>query len=171
MTITNAASQIDIRTAAPEDCPAIHSMICELAEYENLRDAVQSTPADLSDALFGENACAEAILAFYENQPIGFALFFTTFSTFVGRPGIYLEDLYVKPAHRGKGVGKSLLGEIARIARERKCGRLEWAVLNWNEPAIRFYQSIGAKPLSEWTVNRLDGGGLSRLASGGKAET
>ncbi|MGC9328773.1 MAG: GNAT family N-acetyltransferase, partial [Candidatus Hinthialibacter sp.] len=109
--MTNAAYPIEIRSAAPEDCASIHSMICELAKYEKLLDAVQSTSADISNALFGANACAEAILAFYENQPIGFALFFTTFSTFVGRPGIYLEDLYVKPAHRGKGVGKSLLVE------------------------------------------------------------
>ncbi|MFB3786379.1 MAG: N-acetyltransferase family protein [bacterium] len=159
-------SPCEIRFAKPGDAPLIHTFIRELAEYERLSQAVTSSEKDIHEALFGERPAAECLLAFLQDQPAGFALFFTTFSTFVGRPGLYLEDIYVKPAWRGMGIGKALLSRLAGIAKERRCGRMEWSVLNWNEPAIGFYKKLGARPLDEWTVYRLSGSALDALAAG-----
>lgn len=154
-----------IRTAQPDDCETIASLIRELADYERLLDQVKATGEDLRRNLFGPRPFAEAIIAEWENQPVGFALFFHNFSTFRGQPGLYLEDLFVKPSHRGRGIGKALLATLAKLAVERNCGRMEWSVLNWNEPAIGFYQSLGARPMDEWTVYRVDEEPLRRLAS------
>ncbi len=156
---------IEIRFAKPGDAPVIHRFIRELAEYEKLSQKVASSETDIHEALFGERPVAECLLAFHQDQPAGFALFFTTFSTFVGRPGLYLEDLYVNPAWRGLGIGKALLIRLAAIAHERHCGRLEWSVLNWNEPAIGFYKKLGAWPMNDWTVYRLCGHHLEFLAA------
>ncbi len=156
---------IEIRFVGPRDVPTVYKFICELAEYERLRHEVIATEADIYASLFGERPVAEALLAFLEDKPVGFALFFHSFSTFVGKPGIYLEDLYVKPEMRRKGVGLALLRHVAQIAVERSCGRLEWAVLNWNEPSIQFYESLGARALDEWTTYRLTGKELDSLAS------
>ena len=144
--------------------PQILAFIRELAEYERLTDLVKATEEDLRRALFGERRYAEVILAREEDTPVGFALFFHNFSTFRGQPGIYLEDLYVKPEFRGRGIGRALLERLAQITVERRCGRLEWAVLDWNEPAIKFYENLGAAPLDDWTVFRLTGEALLRLA-------
>lgn len=154
-----------IRAAEPADVSAIQALICELAEYEKLRHAVVATEASLQRNLFGDRPAAEAIVALDAGQVVGFALFFTTYSTFVGKPGIYLEDVYVRPKARGKGFGRALLQYVARTAVERDCGRVEWSVLNWNEPAIRFYQSLGAEPLEEWTMYRLTDEALARTAA------
>lgn len=153
-----------IRQAVEQDVPLILSFIQELAEYERLSHEVVATEEGLRKALFGENAAAEVAIAEYRGEAAGFALFFHNLSTFLGRPGIYLEDLYVRPALRGKGIGRSLLVYLARLAKQRGCGRLEWAVLDWNEPAIRFYKSLGAVPMDEWTVFRVSGEALDRLA-------
>jgi len=155
-----------LRPAAPADVPAIISLIRELAAYEKLADDAIATPDDLRVALFGARPVAEALVADVEGNVVAFALFFPTFSTFVGKPGIYLEDIYVQPAYRGKGFGKAFFRRIAALAVERGCGRLEWSVLNWNEPALAFYQSLGATPMSEWTVQRLAGDDLRRVAAG-----
>lgn len=149
-----------IRPAVAADAAEIHAMICELAEYERLRHTVVATQDSLLRHLFGEHRAAEAIVAVQEQQIVGFALFFSNFSTFTGKPGIYLEDLYVRPEWRGQGTGRELLKYVARLAVERDCGRLEWSVLDWNEPSIRFYQSLGAQPLDEWTMYRLTGNAL-----------
>jgi GNAT superfamily N-acetyltransferase len=151
-----------IRPAAPSDVPILRQLIGELAEFENL--VVQATEADLREHLFGPRRYAEALLAEDNGVVVGFALFFHNYSTFLGKPGIYLEDLFVRLEHRKKRHGKALLIELARIAVERGCGRLEWTVLNWNEPAIRFYQSLGARPLDEWTGYRLTGEALTAVA-------
>jgi len=153
-----------IREAIEEDVPLILSLIRELAEYEKLSDEVVATEDGLRDSLFGERRYAEVLIAEHDGAPAGFALFFHNFSTFLGKPGLYLEDLYVKPAFRGAGVGKKLLVRLAGLAMGRGCGRLEWWVLDWNEPAHRFYRSLGARPQEEWTVWRLDGDQLPRLA-------
>jgi GNAT superfamily N-acetyltransferase len=157
--------QILVRPATPSDVPLILELIRELAEYERLSHAVIATEADLRRHLFAEKPAAECLIGELDGHPQGFALFFTSFSTFLARPGIYLEDLYVRPAARGRGLGKALLARIAAIALERGCGRLEWAVLDWNEPAIGFYRSLGAQPLSDWTVYRLTDDALRSLAS------
>jgi len=157
-------STIEIRTAKKEDVPLILSFIKELAEYERLAQEVVATEEILTESLFGEDSVTEVALAYYNNQPVGFALFFHNFSTFLGRKGIYLEDIYVKPEYRGKGIGKALLCHLAKIAKERNCGRLEWAVLNWNKPAIKFFKSLGAIPMDEWTTYRLAGKSLAKLA-------
>ncbi len=154
-----------IRPAAPEDVGLILSLIKDLADYERLSQEVRASEDDLARWLFSDKPVAEALIAEHGGSPVGFALFFHNFSTFLGRPGLYLEDLYVRPESRGKGVGKLLLKELARIAKDRGCGRLEWAVLDWNEPAIRFYEALGAKALSDWTVFRLTGEDLTRLAN------
>ena len=154
---------VQIQTATEKDVPILYQFIRELAEYEHLTHAVSATEADLHEGLFGEKPCAEAILAYFENRPVGFALYFTTFSTFVGKSGLYLEDLYVQPEFRGKGIGKALLLRLVHLAQERGYGRMEWSVLNWNEPAIRFYQSMGAVPMNEWTVYRLTCETLAKL--------
>jgi len=155
---------VRIRPATEADLGVIEALIRALAEYERMRDEVVMDAGLLRRNLFGERRFAEVLIAEENSEAAGFALFFHNFSTFVGRPGIYLEDLFVKPEHRGKGYGKALLRRLAEIAVERECGRLEWAVLDWNEPAIGFYQSIGARPNSEWTVYRLAGEALDTLA-------
>ncbi|MDR1587790.1 MAG: GNAT family N-acetyltransferase [Treponema sp.] len=151
-----------LRFAEKEDTPLILEFIRALAEYENLLDMVEATEEDLRDCLF-EKKMAELIICEYDGRPAGFALFFHNFSTFLGRPGIYIEDLFVRPEFRGRGLGKLLLEFIAETAVKRNCGRLEWACLNWNEPSIKFYKSQGARPLSEWTSYRVAGEQLRAL--------
>jgi len=154
-----------IREAVEADLPLVASLIRELAEYERLLDQVTLTDDGLRDALFGERRYAEVVVAEDpEGEPAGFALFFHNFSTFLGRPGIYLEDLFVRPRFRGAGIGRALLAHLAALAVERGCGRLEWAVLDWNEAAIGFYRRLGARPTSGWSVYRLDGPALRALA-------
>lgn len=155
----------EIRAAQREDVPLILDFINKLAEYERLSHEVVATEADLASYLFGEKKVAEVLIGFEGEQPVGFALFFHNFSTFLGKPGIYLEDLFVLESHRGKGYGKRLLASLAALALERKCGRLEWAVLDWNEPSIKFYKSLGARMMDEWIVNRMTGEELVKLAS------
>ena len=157
----------EIRPGTEEDVPLILSFIRELAEYERLSHEVVASEEMLRESLFGERRVAEVLLGHLDDEPAGFALFFHNFSTFLGRPGIYLEDLYVKPEFRGAGVGRALLVHLARIARERGCGRLEWSVLDWNEPAIGFYKRLGASPVSGWTVYRVTDEALAGLAAGG----
>jgi len=157
----------EIRSATEDDVPLILTLIKELAEYERLSHEVVATEEMLRDSLFGERRVAEALLGYLGDDPAGFALFFHNFSTFLGRPGIYLEDLYVRPEFRGAGVGRALLVHLAGLAKERSCGRLEWSVLDWNEPAIGFYRGIGASPVSGWTVYRLTGEALENLAAEG----
>jgi GNAT superfamily N-acetyltransferase len=153
-----------IRPATPDDVPLILRFIRELAEYERLLHEVVATEDRLRDTLFGARPAAEAVIAEADGEPLGFALFFHNYSTFLAQPGLYLEDRYVRPEARGRGVGRALLAHLARLARERGCGRLEWWVLDWNEPARRFYRSLGARPMDEWTVQRLTGADLDRLA-------
>jgi GNAT superfamily N-acetyltransferase len=154
----------EIRSATEGDVPLILSLIRELADYELLSHEVVATEDMLRDFLFGERPVAEVLIGEHGSEPAGFALFFHNFSTFLGRPGIYLEDLYVRPEFRGAGVGRALLVHLAGLAKERDCGRLEWSVLDWNEPAIGFYESIGAFPVSGWTVYRVTGEELEELA-------
>lgn len=144
-----------IRSATPEDVPTILQLIRDLAAYERAPHEVTATEEQLNQVLFGERPAAEVVLAFDSDAPVGFAVFFHNFSTWLGRPGLYLEDLFVKPSERGKGYGRALLMHLAKIARDRGCGRMEWAVLDWNEPAIQFYRALGARPMHEWTVFRL----------------
>jgi GNAT superfamily N-acetyltransferase len=153
-----------IRPAGPSDVATIVTLIRELAAYEKLEDQVHATAEALERHLFGPRPFAEALIAEVDGEPAGFALFFPTYSTFRAQPSLYLEDLFIRPAHRGFGLGRALLTRLARLAVERGCGRLEWAVLNWNEPAIGFYRSLGARPMDEWTVYRLDDGALRALA-------
>ena len=155
---------IRITPATPGDVPVILSFIRELAEYEKLLDRVTATEQLLRHTLFGPRPYAEVLIARLGERPVGYALFFHNYSTFLARPGIYLEDVYVRPASRGRGVGKALLCEVARVARERDCGRLEWSVLDWNQPSIDFYLSLGAKPLDEWTMYRMDEAAIAALA-------
>lgn len=152
-----------IRKAKPEDTETIFNLIYKLAVYEKLENDVITTVEELRTNIFEKNY-AEVLIAEENEKPVGFALYFHNFSTFVGKPGIYLEDLFVEPEMRGKGYGKALLVELAKIAKERNCGRLEWAVLDWNTPSIEFYKSLGAKPMDEWTVFRLDKNGIENLA-------
>ncbi|MGQ4517064.1 GNAT family N-acetyltransferase [Streptomyces sp. DW26H14] len=153
-----------IRSATPDDVPEIHAMVRELAEYEKALPEARATEADFHEALFGERPAAHAHMAVDENgDTVGFALWFLNFSTWRGVHGIYLEDLYVRPSRRGAGHGKALLAELARICVERGYGRLEWSVLNWNEPSIAFYRSLGALPQDEWTVYRLTDDALNAL--------
>jgi GNAT superfamily N-acetyltransferase len=153
-----------IRPATPTDVPVIAQLIRDLAEYERMSHAVEMTEETLCEHLFGERRYAEVLLAETDGNVAGFALFFYTFSTFVCKPCIYLEDLFVKPEFRGKGFGKGLLIALAKLAKERNCGRVEWSVLNWNEPSIQFYKSLGAKPMDEWSVYRVTGEALQKLA-------
>jgi GNAT superfamily N-acetyltransferase len=155
---------LHIRSTTPADVPVIAELIRQLAKFEKLEHEVVLTEELLIAGLFGARPFAEALLADEDDQPIGFALFFHNFSTFLARPGMYLEDLFVLPDHRGRGVGRALLTHLAQIAVERGCGRLEWAVLNWNREAIRFYERLGAHPNSEWTVYRLTGEALLTLS-------
>ena len=154
-----------IRPAELDDVPEIFVLIKELADYERLLDQVIATEELLEETLFGENSNVEVLLAYDENHILGFALYFRTFSTFLGRPGIYLEDLFVREFARGKGIGEALLRRIARSTLEMGGGRLEWSVLNWNQPAISFYKKMGALPLDEWTTFRLTGEKLKKLTA------
>ena len=153
-----------IRPAHVEDVPVILQLIRDLATYERAPDEVTATEEQLVDVLFGKKPAAEVLLAFENETPVGFAVFFHNFSTWLGRPGLYLEDLFVKPEMRGKGYGRALLVDLAKVALERGCGRMEWAVLNWNDPAIQFYRKLGAKPMDEWKVFRLTRDGIAKLA-------
>ena len=154
-----------IRPARVEDVPIILQLIRDLATYERAPDEVVATEEQLLDVLFGERPVAEVLLAFEAESAVGFAVYFYNFSTWLGRPGLYLEDLFVNPEKRGKGYGRALLVELAKIARDRGCGRMEWAVLDWNEPAIKFYRALGAQPMHEWTVFRLTRDEIAKLAS------
>ena len=156
--------QLLIRAAAPADCGELLRLIKELAEYEKLSDMAVGTEPALRAALFGEHPAAEALIAEVGGRAVGFALYFTTFSTFLCKPGLYLEDLFVEPAHRGAGIGKALLKRLAALVLERGGGRFEWRVLDWNEPSIRFYESLGAVLMREWLLARLTGQPLERLA-------
>jgi GNAT superfamily N-acetyltransferase len=153
-----------IRTATSADVPAIARLIRGLAEYEKLAHLVALDEERLRQHLFGPRPFAEVLLAEEDGRVVGFALFFHNYSTFLGEPGIYLEDLFVEPGYRGRGHGKALLLALARLALERGCGRLDWVVLDWNEPAIQFYRSLGAEPLDDWTGYRLAGSALAKLA-------
>jgi GNAT superfamily N-acetyltransferase len=155
---------LEIRAARPADVPVIAELIRGLARFEKLEDEVTMTEDLLAKGLFGNRPYAETLLAEEDGTPVGFALFFHNFSTFLARPGLYLEDLFVVPEHRGHGVGRALLVALARVAVERGCGRLEWSVLDWNRDAIAFYERLGARPNSEWTVYRLTGQALRSLA-------
>jgi GNAT superfamily N-acetyltransferase len=157
--------EIEIRVATEDAVPLILALIKELAEYERLSHEVVATEEMLRDSLFGERRVAEVLIGHHEGEPVGFALFFHNFATFLGKPGIYLEDLYVRQECRGMGFGRALLARLAKLARERGCGRLEWWVLDWNEPAIRLYKAIGAVPMEDWTVYRLTVGALDELAT------
>lgn len=156
---------LSLRLATANDVPQILSFIRQLAEYEKLLDMVVADEAKLSATLFGEKAYAEVVIADYQGKPAGFALFFHNYSTFLAKPGIYLEDLFVDPALRGLGIGKALITYLATLAVERDCGRLEWAVLDWNQPAIDFYQSLGAQMQLDWRLNRVSGETLQAMAS------
>lgn len=155
---------ISIRTAAKDDLALILGFIRALADYERLADEVRADETTLGRNLFGPAPMAEVLIGELNGRPHGFALFFHNFSTFEGRPGLYLEDLFVEPEARGSGLGKALLVRLAQLAVERDCARLEWAVLDWNEPAIGFYKSLGARAMDDWTVNRVDGAALAGLA-------
>ena len=159
-------NDFSIRPATVDDVPLILQFIKDLAEYEKLSDMVVATKALLRETLFGERTVAEVIIGYEGEQPAAFALFFHNFSTFLGRPGIYLEDLFVKPEFRRKGYGKKMLSHLASLTVQRNCGRLEWSVLDWNTPAIDFYKSLGAIPMDEWTTFRLTGNALEELATG-----
>ncbi len=161
-----AEPEITVRPAEPEDVPTLHGFVGELAEYERLRHEFTAGPEALAAALFGRRPVAEALVAELGGDPAGFALFFPTYSTFLGRQGLYLEDLYVRRPLRGRGLGGALLKAVAGVAVARGCGRLEWSVLNWNEPAIAVYRRLGAVPMADWTLYRLTGDALSVLADG-----
>jgi GNAT superfamily N-acetyltransferase len=161
-----ARPEIQIRTAIADDAPLVLAFIRELAAYERLSDEVIATEDDLRRTLFGEPAHAGCRIAEIDGRPAGFALFFFSYSTFLGRPGLYLEDLFVRPEFRGRGVGRTVLSDLARIAVERGCGRMEWSVLDWNEPALGFYRRLGAVKMDGWTVHRLAGDALLRVARG-----
>lgn len=152
-----------IRPAAPDDVPAILSLIRELAEYEKLSHEVVGTEADLTDSLFGNTPCAEALMGEHDGKPISYAIFFTTMSTFLCKPGIWLEDIYVQPEYRGHGYGKAMFLAVAEIAKQRHSGRLEWSALDWNKPAIDFYESMGAVAMDEWTIFRMTEDVLAQL--------
>lgn len=156
-------SMLEIKPATKNDAGIILELIKDIAEYEKLSDQVEATKESIIKYLFDEKAFAECLIGFENKVPIGFALFFHNYSTFVGRPGIYLEDLFVKEKYRGKGYGKKLLLNLVKIAQERNCGRVEWSVLNWNKPAIDFYESLGATPMNEWIVYRLNQEAINEL--------
>ncbi|WP_353190991.1 GNAT family N-acetyltransferase [Pandoraea pnomenusa] len=160
-----------LRTATADDVGAIHGLMRELAVFENLLDIFESTPQSVHDALFGNAPAAECLVATWDGNVVGYALYFHNFSTFLGRRGLYLEDVYVQPTMRGKGVGQALLRELARIAIQRDCARFEWTVLDWNQPAIDFYASQGATVLPEWRVVRMTGDALENFANGGGTQT
>ena len=162
---------VRIESAQERDVPLILELIRGLAEYERMSDQVVATEAGLREALFGAQPSAEVIIAYADDRPAGFALFFHNFSTFLGRRGLYLEDLFVIPEFRRLGIGRRLLTELARIAVARGCGRFEWSVLDWNTPAIEFYKRLGARPLDDWTIFRVTGDALTRLAESERATT
>ena len=157
-------SGVAIRPATPGDVPLVLQLIRELAEYERLADELVATEDGLREALFGARAVAEVVIAELDGAPVGYALFFRNFSTFLGRAGMYLEDIFVRPECRGRGIGAALLGHVAALAVERRCERLEWVVLGWNVSAIRFYENLGARPMSDWLIYRLDGDALRGAA-------
>lgn len=157
-------SSINVRSATRADMPLILSLVAELAEYEKLTDQITSDPEEFAEHLFGPRPYAEVLIGELDGKACGFALFFHNFSTFLGKPGIYLEDLYVRTETRGSGLGKALLSTLAKLAVARGCGRLEWSVLDWNEPAIGFYLQLGAHSLEDWTQFRLTGDALQDLA-------
>ena len=157
-------ADFSIRAAEPRDAREILRLIASLAEYEKLADMAVGTVADLERSLFGPRPAGEAIIAERGGRAVGFALYFTTFSTFLCKPGLYLEDLFVEPHERSRGIGKALLARLAQLAVERNCGRPEWRVLDWNEPSIAFYRKLGAEPLEDWTVFRVTGAALRALA-------
>ena len=161
-------ANLRIEKAGPEDVPLILSFVRELAEYERAVEKVCATEENLREAMFGEARVAEAVVARVGEEPAGVALFFHNFSTWTGLHGLYLEDLYVRPHLRGRGVGRALLAHLARLAKERGCARFEWAVLDWNEPAIRFYEHLGARAMSGWKIYRMTGDALDRLAEEGE---
>jgi GNAT superfamily N-acetyltransferase len=165
-TIATSDPKTVLRFATIDDVGLIFDFIRQLADYENILDEVVTDEDQLRQSLFGDRRVAEVVIASYEGEPAGFALFFHNFSTFLGRPGVYLEDLFVVPDLRGRGIGRILLSFLAQVAVERGCGRLEWWVLDWNEPAIRFYERLGAKAMDEWTVFRVAGDTLEELAKG-----
>jgi GNAT superfamily N-acetyltransferase len=157
-------SVFSMRTATPADIPTILRFIRLLAEYEKLSHEVTATEEQMRAHLFGEPQRAEVLLACEEAVPVGFAMFFHNFSTFLAKPGLYVEDIFILPEYRGKGYGRALMIQLARIATERKCGRFEWAVLAWNQPSLDFYRSLGAQPMSDWTIHRVSGAALDALA-------
>ncbi len=162
--LVSVKRSLSIRPATVADVPIVLELIRELATYERAPNEVTATEEQLVDVLFGPRPAAEVLLAFEKETPVGFAVFFHSFSTWLGQPGLYLEDLFVRPEKRGKGYGRALLVHLAKIARDRGCGRMEWAVLDWNEPALKFYKKLGAAPLDEWTVFRLTRDGIAKLA-------
>jgi GNAT superfamily N-acetyltransferase len=164
MTIDTKINDLIFRFAEEKDIPLLLSLIKELAIYEKMLDQVSATEESLKKSLLGERKHAEAIIPEYEGNPVGYAIFFHNFSTFEGKPGLYLEDIYVKPEYRGKGIGKALLSYLAKIALERGCARFEWVVLDWNEPSIQFYKSLGAKPQDEWIIYRMEDKAMQKLA-------
>ena len=164
------SARIAIRPALAADVPLILELIRALGDYERLAHEVVATEAGLHEQLFGVRPAAEVLIGELDGMLAGFALFFHNFSTFLGKPGLYLEDLFVRPEHRGAGLGKALMVELARIAVERGCGRFEWSVLDWNQPSIDFYRSLGAVGMDEWTVQRVSGDALQRLASSAQPE-
>lgn len=157
-------SKFQIRSATKADVSVTLRLIRELAEYERAPDDAVATEEDLREVLFGKEPAAHVLLALENDEAVGFAVYFFNFSTWLGRPGLYLEDLFVRPELRGNGYGRALLQRLAQVAQERGCGRMEWAVLDWNEPAIGFYKKLGAKPMDEWTVFRLTSDGIAQLA-------
>lgn len=159
------ANELVIRSAEIKDTPLILSFIQELANYEKLSDQVTATEEKLQESLFSTDTVAHVLIAEYQGNPAGFAVYFFNYSTFLAQPGLYLEDLYVRPVLRGKGIGRALLVEVARLAGQHNCGRMDWAVLDWNEPAIRFYQDLGATALKEWIVFRLTDSSLRNVAA------
>lgn len=159
------AKAFDVRAARPDDAQSLFSLIESLAEYERLSEQVVGSADQLADHLFGSAPAAEAVVAEIGSDLAGFAVFFGTFSTFLCRPGLWVEDIYVSPEHRGQGAGSAMLAHIATLALRRDCGRLEWSALNWNDPALRFYARIGATPISDWQMLRLEGDALGRLAA------
>jgi GNAT superfamily N-acetyltransferase len=166
MTPSRDLSGFNIRPATKTDVPVILSFIKKLADYERLSHEVVATEDSLRETLFGRRRTAEVAIGYYKHQPVCFVLFFHNYSTFLGRPGIYIEDLFVDETFRRRGFGGALFRYVARLASERRCGRLEWSVLDWNEPAINFYKKLGAVPMSEWTVFRVMGEALTKLAAG-----
>jgi GNAT superfamily N-acetyltransferase len=158
---------LTLRRAAANDCALVLSFIRDLASYEQLMAEFQATEEKLRATLFGENPCAECVLAFVDDAPAAFAVFHANYSTFLAKPGLYVEDLFVKPAFRKRGVGRAMLAHIAKLANERGCGRVEWTVLDWNEPAIDFYKTFGAAPLEDWRLCRLAGPALAKFAESG----